>query len=503
MKTERCPTCKNRLPFDFQHWSLQMIRSPYSLTKIGAVVTLFVCAIPALAQVETKLTGRVHYDFRNISSGLPNSTDRDTASVAENFELRRARIGFTGSLNKDLQFEAVGNAVGGSTNFIDTAFINYGYNKQAQVRVGRFKQPFSLEENTSSNNIDFMERSYVNQLVPAKKLGAMLHGSTESGITYGLSFYSNDFNEVSNSETAGGMGALRTTANLAKLAELGGDSTIVHLGIGYANGSYQQTPTTSGNTTGSATDSRATILSFRDENRGLGNSYRLQIGGDIMPNNIYNQSADNAVTIRQKLQGIELAVAQGPFKFQGEYAKAKFDANSVRCTWSSNACTSAGTAVVGATVRTQYLSAVWNLTGENFAPTYSKGSWGSIKPSTEFMKDYGGVVGNGTGAWQLTYRYSIYDVSLDQATTYSAGSVNAPEYKITDGTSSTKSRYQNSPQATTQTIGLNWIMSSNARVMFNYSDTRFDQSVKALDTNTSSTTTQNEKIFSVRTQVNF
>jgi len=190
--------------------------STLSRTKVCAAISMAFCTLPAFAQVEAKLTGRVHYDMRSIDSGLPGVTDKDSASVASNYEIRRARIGFVGSINKDLQFEGVANAVGSNANLIDTAFINYGYKPEAQIRTGRFKQPFSLEEITSSNAIDFMERSYVNQLVPQKKLGAMVHGVTDNGITYGASVFQNDFNEISNSNPAGTMGALRATVNLAK-----------------------------------------------------------------------------------------------------------------------------------------------------------------------------------------------------------------------------------------------------------------------------------------------
>jgi hypothetical protein len=84
-------------------------------------------------------------------------------------------------------------------------------------------------------------------------------------------------------------------------------------------------------------------------------------------------------------------------------------------------------------------------------------------------------------------------------------------YVLNDGTyanalSSTdtySSRTQNSPSAVTQTVGLNWILNSNARVMFTFSDTKFGSSVEALDTNSNSDTTKSEQIFSVRTQFNF
>ena len=128
-------------------------KSTFSPTRVSMAVAI-VCAgisMPATAQLNAKLTGRVHYDARAIDSGLDQINDRDTATAASGFEIRRARIGFSGDYNKQIQFEGVANAVGSTTNFIDTAFINYGYNSAANIRVGRFKQPFSLEENTSSN----------------------------------------------------------------------------------------------------------------------------------------------------------------------------------------------------------------------------------------------------------------------------------------------------------------------------------------------------------------
>jgi len=157
-------------------------------------------------------------------------------------------------------------------------------------------------------------------------------------------------------------------------------------------------------------------------------------------------------------------------------------------------------------VKTQYIALVYNITGEDFAKSYSKGAFGGIKPQSEFMKDYGGVVGNGTGAWQLGYRYSTYKSSVTQVATLDAAAValNSPtEYSLNDGSTSATSRYQNSPTANTSTYSLNWILNSNARVMFNYSRTKFGSPVESLDTHFNSSTTTKEDIFSVRTQINF
>jgi phosphate-selective porin OprO/OprP len=463
--------------------------SVFSASSVALAVAALCASVPAFAQVEAKLTGRVHYDMRAMDSDLHKIVDRDSASVGNNYELRRARIGFTGSLNKQIQFEGVANAVGSTTNIIDTAFINYGYNQAGQVRVGRFKQPFSLEENTSSNNIDFMERSYVNQITPGKKLGAMIHGANDAGFTYAASMYQNDFAELSNKDGAGTMGALRVTGDLAKLANLGEGNAVVHLGLGYDKGSYETLATTSGNTAKEASlNARATVLSFRDENRGLSNAYRLQMhGGDITTTKSYGATHNDVVNIDKATNALELAVAYGPFKFQSEMADSKFDAlAAVRAK------------ELNATVKTQYVAVVYNITGEDFAKSYSKGVFGGIKPTSEFMKDYGGVVGNGTGAWQVGYRYSKYDVSLAQAAPLDTTTIS--EYPVTGDL---KSRYQNSPTANTSTYSLNWILNSNARVMFNYSKTKFGSKVEYLDTDSNGSSTTREDIVSVRTQINF
>jgi phosphate-selective porin OprO/OprP len=459
-------------------------------------------SMPAFAQMETKLTGRVHFDARSISSDLSNITDRDTATAGDAFELRRARIGFSGNYNKQIQFEGVANAVGSTTNIIDTAFINYGYNKQGQVRVGRFKQPFSLEENTSSNNIDFMERSYVNQIIPGKKLGIMFHGANDAGFTYGASVYQQDFNELTNQTPLGSQAALRLTSNLSKLAKIGNESTVVHVGVGGVKGKYEQTAATSGNTAKDAdTSTRSTIVSFRDENRGLNNAYRLQISGDKIDTGAWGVTADGVVNINQKMNGFELAVAHGPFKFQAEKANSIYDANTTRCDYqtTSGTCTSLGIATIAAAVQTQYVSILWNITGEDFGKTYANGAFGGIKPTSEFMKDYGGVVGNGTGAWQLGYRASSYAANVTNAVSATSGVSST----LADGSTSTGSRFQNSPTATTQTYSVNWILNSNARIMFNYATTQFGSIVEYLDTDTNSSTTTRENIFSVRTQFNF
>jgi len=110
--------------------------------KNGSVQSSGFGWVSADGENSIKLTGLVHFDARNINNGLTTSEDKDSASGADNFEVRRARIGINGTLYKNIDFEALTNLVGSSSNLVHRAYINYNYNKQAQVRVGRFKQPF-------------------------------------------------------------------------------------------------------------------------------------------------------------------------------------------------------------------------------------------------------------------------------------------------------------------------------------------------------------------------
>ena len=167
--------------------------------------------VSADGQSTFNFTGMAHFDARLVNSNITQVSDKDAASGADNFELRRARIGINGNFTPNISYEVLTNLVGSSPNLIHRAFVNYNYDQAAQVRLGRFKQPFSLEELSTANGISFMERSYGNQLVPSHRLGAMLHGEPKKGITYGASVYQDGFNEISNTQNIGTLTTARGT----------------------------------------------------------------------------------------------------------------------------------------------------------------------------------------------------------------------------------------------------------------------------------------------------
>ena len=429
-----------------------------------------------------QLTGRVHFDARAIDSkadASANLTDKDSATLADQFELRRARIGVKGTLAKHFDYEILTNLVGSSSNLIDVAYVNAGMVKPLQFRAGVFKQPFNLEEyGTSSNNIDFMERSYINQLTPAKKAGFMLHGVFDNGMTYAGSVYQqNTFGEKDQDSTGKGF-AGRGTVNFAQF--FGNKEMVVHAGIAGFDSEYGVVPASSssgsGNLGGTAVATNGTIFAMRTEGRGLANIYRAQITGTPVTNAAPSVLSNSTSKINNKAYGLEGALAYKSLKIQGEYTGQKFESvNDVNSGY-FNADVSAG-----------YIEALYMLTGENYADWYKNGAWGGIKPNREYNFD----TGNGIGAWEVGLRYDTFDVN------------NVSKDAIT----TTGTRCQGSVDSScnanvkTYTAGIKWQLNPNMRVLANYSHTKFDTAFTPVDMTTQPI--NKEDMIMVRTQFNF
>jgi phosphate-selective porin OprO/OprP len=164
---------------------------------------------------------------------------------------------------------------------------------------------------------------------------------------------------------------------------------------------------------------------------------------------------------------------------------------------------------MGVQVKADYMEFMYNITGESFAEAYRGGNFGGIRPKTNFT-DFGGVVGYGPGAWQIGYRTSKYSANLPVTpSSTNCTATTSCENNVTTGTASIGSRVQNSETARTNTYALNWILNPNARIMFNYAETKFGHNVVLIDTNSTTATTptggatDKERVISVRTQFNF
>jgi len=439
------------------------------------------------------LTGRMHLDYRHNNMDLYASdfNDRDSATGADNIELRRARLGVKGKFAKDFNYEIVGNLPGTAT--VDVAFVDYAKYSEVKLRLGRFKQPFNLEELTSSNNIDFMERSYVNQLAPAKKNGAMIFGEPKTGFTYALSAYSmNDTEQDSKNDKMSFAG--RSTLNFGEL--LGNKTMVAHIGMAGFDAEYNVTPTSSSGVSATQTTTNASILAFRTPGRGLSNIFAAQIGG--VANSLSGQSfnANSTSQVKSSAVGIEGAFAVNNIKVQGEYARA-----GVKGTTGTTGD------VLDLNADVFYGEVMYLATGETYAGAYKGGAFGSIKPTNNFDRDK-----NQWGAWEFGLRaekYTVDDISLTAGSGGAGQGVGATRVRGATscengaGGNQTASAINGcKASSTTYTAGIKWILNPNAMVKLNYSRTNFGYAWEHFDLDDSRRLNK-EDILMMRTQFAF
>ena len=424
-----------------------------------------------------QLTGRLHFDYRNNNIGgfgtggtnYGTDYDRDSASTADHYVLRRARIGVKGRLGGIADYEVVGNLPGTAT--LDVAYLDVNKYEPLGLKFGKFKQPYNLEEQTSSNNIDFVERSYVNQNAPAKKLGAMLHGEL-NGITYAGSIFSmnDDALSVKDSDLSY---AGRGTLNFAEL--MGNKEMIMHVGLAGYTSQYQVAPTLSNNTGDNLSDgtgTRATIFGFRSGGGGLSNAYRAQVGGSTPGTGYsYGSASPTTASVENRAIGIEGIVAYNSLKVQGEYSDAYYNAQSAGRTSDPGQS-------IKADVATGYIEAMYLLTGEKYSDFYKKGAFGSIKPKSEFNFD----TNSGLGAWEIGLRYEMFDVSgaqlIGPGVGRFQGTVNSPS---ADSQTCASTTCDGNGGANTTTLGIKWVLNPNMLVKANWAHTKYDTAFKPID----------------------
>jgi phosphate-selective porin OprO/OprP len=410
------------------------------------------------------LTGRMHLDYRASSLDSQDlgpsarGDDRDTASMADQFELRRARIGIKGKIAKDFKYEVVGNLPGTAT--VDVAYLDFAKFDAFQIRAGKFKQPFGLEELISSNNMTMMERSYLDQTVPGKKIGVQVMGAPSKGLTYALSTFQNNDVERNLHGDGYASGAGRFTLNFAELMD--DKTSVMHLGLAGLSSTYTVQPTTTSQTSGSADGSssagRASINAFRSAGRGLANIFRGQIGGGACTTAVYSCPLEFGAKVVQEAAGLEGIFARGPFKVMGEYSRGQYKAEH-----------NSGTNVSYDT-DTFYAEAGYFITGEKYADSYKNGVFGGFKPMNNFDLDKGQL-----GAIELAFRFEGFRV---EDTNLGASGLGSRLQGTLDGSGTangTKSK------ADTYTAGIRWILNPNVVFKANYAYTNLGRDYAPLD----------------------
>ncbi len=115
-----------------------------------------------------RITGQIQTDYREYM-GKGDNTDID------NFLLRRARLGIEADVAKYYEFRFLPDFGQGQAKIQDS-YLNVHYWDAFQFEGGKFKQPVSYEQLIQDRYVPTNERSLIDQLVPARDIGFMVHG---------------------------------------------------------------------------------------------------------------------------------------------------------------------------------------------------------------------------------------------------------------------------------------------------------------------------------------
>jgi len=277
--------------------------------------------------------------------------------TADTFTNRRARLDVRGVLENDWGYRLYATLVGSPV--IQEAWVSYQRFPSMRLKLGQFKEPFSLESQYSARWIDFVERSMgVTALQPAEDVGVMLYGNPwDSRVVYGVGLFNGqgrDEDAVVDDKDVTGRVAVQPFRGLKDHP----------LEVFYIGGSFGV-----GN----------------NENR-LGNRDFRTAGRTTFYDFTGNATADGRI-IRYDA---ELEWIKGPFDLTTEYIGTHFDE------------VFAGNQVSDLSANGWYITLSYVLTGEDAQRNKP------IKPYKNFDFEEGG-----RGAWQLLGRYERFWTDRD------------------------------------------------------------------------------------------
>jgi len=381
---------------------------------------------------DMSINGRLQVDSQTNVSGLSHGGVTDptgantTNQLADGAGIRRARIGIEGSYYKDFGYKFeydFARGDGSVASGITDSYIAWNGYKPFSVKVGQFKEPFSLEEATSNRWLTFIERNNVVNTFSdndnAYKVGLGLGYSqprwtanialqTESVGKGGASSSTSSNNAMGNANRNNGSGdtGWGVTGRVTGLPWFLDSTKFLHVGL---SGSERQIDN-----------------NFRANgtfNNG-GISFGNQISTNVDRTYILNTgvlTATNGSRIAQRVArfGGETALVYGPFSAQAEYIQANIS----------------GKGYNDEMLNGYYGYASYFLTGESRAYKASTGAWDRIKPKQNFNTH------GGWGAWEIAAGYDYLNL-ID-------GNINGG-------------------RATTGKVGINWYPNSHIKMMANF-----------------------------------
>ncbi len=361
--------------------------------------------------------GRIHIDTGFFEQDRDNRAQ--VGNAFNGVDIRRARLGVEGEgfdtffYRFDVDFVTFDSATQARPTIFDAYLDTQNLPIIGNLRVGHFREPFSLERLDSTNDLPFMERSaVVNTLAPFRNLGIMAFDVNDAqSMTWSYGVFDENTNEFGEDEAnrAGLAGTGRVTW-LPWYDEAAQGRYLLHMGASY------------------------TVRRVNDRQRRFNQPPELVLkegSATRTPNFI-----DTGVIPLEHYQvaGWEVSSVLGSLSIQGEYLALFGEQVGNR----------------GLFLHGGYIEAMYWLTGENRNYLRKLGIYGPVTPYSNFfrVRDQKGRICSGSGAWEATARYSYFD---------------------------TNDRNVNGGVLNNFTLGLNWNYAVRCRVMFNFIHAMLDR----------------------------
>ena len=368
-------------------------------------------------QYQLRVGGHVATDFAWIDSGKALETSFGKEQDGAAFRSARIRLNakFTDLIEAQAEYEFAGENGQDTPAFFDTYVqfngIPYIPGRAAgELRIGHFREPFSLEELTGQRARTFQERSLLSVFAPSRNLGiqwsdAVLGEEKFERLAYQIGIFKTTDNWPSSndSDEDQGWNITARVTGLPYYADAG--NRLLHIGGAYSH----RNP-----------DGAVLAWNVRPETRlalfRYVNADATAPTPPAAPFRLRDARADDV-----DLFNIEAAFKWGPALLQGEYTLANVD------TTFGGSRTFSGYYVQGSYV----------LTGESRAYRHANGTFEKVKPK----KNAGFKEGDGWGAWEVAARYASVDLE--------DGPVRAGKQSSLTG-------------------GVNWFINNNVTASLNY-----------------------------------
>ena len=306
-----------------------------------------------------KFGGRVYWD-----ATIWNANDEIETAVGGDLrngtEFRSARIYFAGEIYKYVIFKAeydFANDEGADFKDVYIGLQDVGV-EGSEILLGNARNPFSIENLTSSRFTTFMERALPDAFAPGRQAG--LHLSTPWLDDRLLTAFAVTQTPDNDQFTHSG-NEFSITSRIAGVPYMDGEDRLIHLGVAHSYDNYE--------------DDEAR---YRQRPEVHQSPYFVDTG---------TFTANEGHTV-----GAEAAAVFGPFSVQGEYMRTFVNSDIADDPEFSG----------------YYVFASWFLTGEHRTYKLGEGKFDRVKVKNNFLS------GNrGFGAWEVAARYSHLD--LDDA----------------------------------------------------------------------------------------